>query len=436
MSTNTELPTIKTPLVTYTIEAVNYTSTFDISVPQNEKDAFKVSFIQATALALDISQENIAVLDVIDGSTIVDSVVYVHAGSSVTIDTVATILYDSTVSVDSYASVITNIEAGIVRKIGENPKAFSVFFSSGLFFIDPIPLFKYDFTLHHLNNLESDTTFDRLHNNNWSFKYNYSILLEQHDRIAYSNPGKIHLVRQMNTDRFSFSIDYIPIIPLSPYFHWHMMIYPIYHDAYNYMRIRATTLEIKVEIHQTTRDINDDTLGYSITIVTFEMPEYDDIRYMRYAAYIGDNSYPNHLDVMFNFDDTASDLACSTNELFSAYLNGVRLNPCEYERNYVEGYPEQPRFGDVLFDFTCKHNLTSVTDHNVVRYLDTKSNDDDFWNVKFQTGKVIPSKYPTSRPMYYSDSADGDIWDRFVDQQTGVTRVYKLNAYNSVYKIN
>ena len=74
-------------ILTYTIEAVNYTSTFDVNwtdMSQSEKDAFEDSFIQATATELGVSPEDIVIHEITAGSAVVDASVYVQEGSTVT----------------------------------------------------------------------------------------------------------------------------------------------------------------------------------------------------------------------------------------------------------------------------------------------------------------------------------------------------------------
>tara|TARA_Y100000389_G_scaffold91812_1_gene88421 strand:+ start:2826 stop:4607 length:1782 start_codon:yes stop_codon:yes gene_type:complete len=129
ISENHSVPLVVTgPTVAlvYSIESVNYTSTYNEidwdSMTQAEKDDFTADFLTSTATALGVSEDDITIHGIIAGSAIVDATVYVSEGSSVTVDDIETTLNNNPPTVNGKSATIANIKKGFAAQKGQKPK--------------------------------------------------------------------------------------------------------------------------------------------------------------------------------------------------------------------------------------------------------------------------------------------------------------------------
>jgi hypothetical protein len=120
-------------IVTYEIEAVTYTSTFEVdwvNMKEDDKVAFRTVFIQATADALvGVSPDDIIIHGITAGSAIVDASIYIAEGSTVTTDSIETKLTTATSPISVTLSdgvrvdaTVSNLKTGFVSIMGEKPK--------------------------------------------------------------------------------------------------------------------------------------------------------------------------------------------------------------------------------------------------------------------------------------------------------------------------
>jgi hypothetical protein len=89
---------------------------------QDTQDTFTAQFLTSTATALGVSEDDITIHGIIDGSAIVDATVYVSEGSSVTVDEIETALNTNPPTVDGKSATISNIKKGFVAQKGQKPK--------------------------------------------------------------------------------------------------------------------------------------------------------------------------------------------------------------------------------------------------------------------------------------------------------------------------
>ena len=299
------------------------------------------------------------------------------------------------------------------------------------------PLFSYDFRFHDLLNrfssvdINNGDTLELNTNIDMFYKRTKCLYIRRYGVIK--NPYKIHSLKGMNKNQFSFSTNFLEKLDSLKVF------YLIYHDRWNHISLHVVTGiagELRYDQVTVTFKSSSDTSTFTLateTEIIFKGPLNKSIFKNNY-----DNQHINHLQFTYNFEDTTSQLACSTNDFCAVYLNGVRLIPTNYKLVIFRNvYPTFTPMGYPYNNsYECRHSFPSKTDFNLKSELDSFT-DQDFWNRKFDPSNdpsYIPSRYPEA-PNYYENTASLDNWDKFVDVHRGEIFMYNMAAYNSVYKI-